>query len=225
MAIDLIVQHVHSQLEEVGAAWSRGCSWWGRPCPCRGGITGSSAPGAKVGTAWLPSVRQACEPRGCPHGRLPAPLPPIQRRRVPRPCALVSARLLCKLCSGSSWEGIPSPGEQVIWGQTSHPPVIRAMCPRCLPPSRGQHRPEPCHISVLRLRLLLFTPLQTPLHSLSSQEPTFLCLMQPMGFQTQSLVTFDAQPEPRSRQMLPITGFNKSSSASPGPVLTSGLSL
>lgn len=99
VAIDLIVQHVHSQLEEVRAAWSPGCQWWGRPCLCSGGIAGSSALGAKVGMARLPSVLQACEPRGCPHEALPAVLPPFQRRRLPRPCALVSARLLCKLPS------------------------------------------------------------------------------------------------------------------------------
>lgn len=46
MAIDLIVQHVHSQLEEVRAA----CEGWGDP---RGG---------EVGVGWLPSV-----PLGCPH--------------------------------------------------------------------------------------------------------------------------------------------------------------
>lgn len=104
------------------------------------------------------------------------------------------------------------------------------MCPPCLQPSRGQHRPKPRNTSALWLRLLLFTPLQTLLHSLSTQEPTspLLGWVQPMGFKTQSLVMFYAQPEPRSRHMLhrfPTTGFNKSSSLCPGPVLISGLSL
>lgn len=77
---------------------------------------------AKVGKAWLPSVLQACEPRGCPQELLPALLPPFQRRRLPCPSALVSTRLLGKLWSSSSF--YPSPGDQVTWGQTKCPPVI-----------------------------------------------------------------------------------------------------
>lgn len=196
MAIDLIVQHVHSQLEEVRAAWSPGCQWWGRPCPCSGGIAASSALGAEVGMAWLPSVLQACEPRGCPHEALPATLPPFQRRRLPRPCALVSARLLCELPSlpaRASPLGTNQPSSSDLSDVPSLPAALL-----------GLASPQTRNTSALWLWLLLFTPLRALLHSLSSQEPTFplLCWVQPMGFKTQSLVMFYPQPEPRSRHML-----------------------
>lgn len=48
MAIDLIVQHVHSQLEEVRAVWSLGGEGGSEP-----GLAESCALGAQVGMAWL----------------------------------------------------------------------------------------------------------------------------------------------------------------------------
>ncbi|XP_049672458.1 uridine-cytidine kinase-like 1 isoform X6 [Accipiter gentilis] len=65
VAIDLIVQHVHSQLEE------------------------------------------ACEPRGCPHEALPAVLPPFQRRRLPRPCALRELSVRAALASAHQCHPLP----------------------------------------------------------------------------------------------------------------------
>lgn len=130
MAIDLIVQHVHSQLEEVRAARSMGGEGGSQPC-----LAGSCALGAQVGMDWL----LLCSRHGSSCELLPAlSLSPVKETAF----SLCSARswLLCQLWSSSNL--LPSLGQQVMRGQTSHPSMIQGMCPHVCSPPRASIAPN-----------------------------------------------------------------------------------
>lgn len=110
MAIDLIVQHVHSQLEEVRAV----CPWV---------VRGVQSLAWQRAVLWVPRWEWpsfSCAPSvGVP---VNSSQPLLQSREGN--CLLCSgwSWLLCQLWSSSSF--LPSLGQQVMRGQTRHPPVI-----------------------------------------------------------------------------------------------------
>lgn len=208
MAIDLIVQHVHSQLEEVRAARSVGGEGGSQPC-----LAGSCALGAQVGMVWL----LLCSRCGSSCELLPAlSLRPAKETAF----SLCSgwSWLLCQLWSSSSF--LPSLGQQVMRGQTSHPPVIQGMCPPACSSPRASIAPNP----PLLLDFSSSLPCRYCCAVFSARSPSpLLCCVQLLGFKTQSLAMFESL----SRYMLhhfPTAGL-KSSPVCPGPVLTSGLGL
>ncbi|XP_075294930.1 uridine-cytidine kinase-like 1 isoform X2 [Opisthocomus hoazin] len=206
VAIDLIVQHVHSQLEEVRAARSPGAD--------AGVSRACAAVALREAVLWVPRWEQpgfqAWEPRGCAHQLLPALLPPF----IP----------MLWLARGSSASSLPSLGEQIIWGQTrsgdrGDVPSLPAALPGPALPQTLQHLSSPA------------SPLHPPPAAAAQcfRSPLFhFCVgCSPWVSKTKVPSCFDTQSEPRSRQMLhhfPVTGSNESSSVCPGPVPTSGAS-